>query len=825
MYRQAQIEADKLDGWVRLENNSLRPGAIAGMDSTSTKPTQRKQATKPTAPDVAPKPAPAPSTNTSQPASQESTPATTSNPFLPIDDSAPITLTWDGPMDVRPLTASPGELARNDVFARFTSEKDGGTTFTDEKTKAVATGALLEYGATRREVALASHEPMGATVTYPGGGTGQAQRFEMSMASGVIEIPTRGIISAESSGASSPIFAIGDTSPANTPADPNAAPVTRSLSWTDRADFQLIKNAQQEVTPVLSEVHANGNAKATDGQNFLSGESLIAQFKPVNPKASQLERLQVAGQARGGDGQGSTLTSDTLDVAFIANPDKPEQSDPSVVTAQGSVHAHSVDKKSGELNLSSSYLQTRLSRNIGGALEVTRLDASRSVAFDTTDGVHAKSEDLNVDPITHTAHLTGPPMTVEVTKDGTTITGQDMTLWNLERKLDSKGSGTLVHDGPIDAPGQLKTEGQTQATAAKSDPGHVEASWTREMTFDDAGTAVCLGDVNAVVTKPPHNKPSGEPIGLERDTVRADEVHLTFSPPPEDTKADPALGPPAPKPERRLLTIHAVGTPGDDPAKLAKVESRSYSVSPVGPAIDEQAVERILFLTGAEINLDNDKGTLDLPNPGKLLIVDTRAAAKPDKPKPDKSKPDKPNPDKTDANPFPFDTSSGLRGKTLFTWNGSMSMDRPTGVIHMNDQVVVMQNNDKDEQTKLECEKLTAYIREQQPDTATPEAPKPPSDSLQGELTSADAEGSVRLSSGTHEVTSNTLHYNALKKFATLTAAPDNIVTITDNKARTQLTSREKIEWDLANDRIEISKPGTIVAPIDSKKPPTTPKK
>jgi lipopolysaccharide export system protein LptA len=770
-----KIEAEKLDAWVRTEGNELRPGAIA----TSNDQTRPQAAGGRSAAAQAPKSG-APESGSPQ---AEGRPTDTT--LFSLDSSdGPVTVTWSGPMEVRPLSSAPGELTYNDVYVRFTSQKDSDVRFTDEKSGANATGSLIDYGATRREVALASHEPMAAVISQPGSGTAQGQHWEMSLATGMAHAPSRGTITAEKGGAL-PSVGVGE----GKDEDPQAGPMQpRSLSWNDQADFRFVMNEKKEVTPVIAEVHASGSAKATDGKSTLTGETLVAQFKPVSPKASRIDRLQVAGHAAGEDGRGGSLEGDTLDVAFVPTPDKPDQSDPSTVTAQGSVRAIRKGDK-----LQASYLQADLTRQADKKLEPSHVTA-RDAVYENADGTHAKAEKLEADPIANTVHLTSSSNSAEVSKQGTTVTGSDMVLTNTkaDRKLEVKSPGTLVHDGPI---GKKKPEGADQR------PSHVEATWRREMVFEDlAGKARCLGDVEAVVTKPPHTGKDGKAAGEELDTISADEVHLTFTPAPAESDKSTPADKSAPKVERRLLTIEGVGTLATDPkGKPASIESRRYAIETAQG--QEKTLERLQYLNSARINVNNEKGTLNTPAPGEMLIVDRRAANAKAK---DKSKA---------GAPLPLDAEGGPRGSTHFAWKGTMSMDRPSGVVHLSD-LVTMEHQDMGEggTTLLDCENLTANVRELTDGVKSP-------DSFSGQLISADAQGAVWLQSGTHEMTADSLHYDALKKFVTAKASQGNWVVVHDskNKDAQPLIARE-IEWDLANDRAVGRGLGPVTAPAPTRR-------
>lgn len=741
------IDAEKLDGWARLVDNTLRPEAIAGARiSNGTPAAAAGNSGAPTAPGGTGV-APAPPAIAAEP-----------GPFEGFDDKSLVTLTFDGPLDIRPLTEAPGELAYNDVFVRFTSGAAGGVRFADPHNGAAGSGTLMDYGATRREIALASGEENGTTVSLPGSGTATGKRYEMNLASGVVHARGAGAVSAQKS-------------QSETGGDAGTA---RSLAWSDQAEFRFILNEKHEMTSVVSAVSAGGDVRATDGKGSLTGTSLNATFTPVSAKASRVDHLQVAGNAKGEDGGGGSLLSDTLEVSFVATPDKPDQSDPRILTAQG----HVVGERAGA-RIATESLSAQISRDEEGKLAVEHVDVSEGFAFENNDGVHAQGRKLAAAPGAGIAHIFGGDSVVS--KEGTVITGQDITMWQADGRMKVASAGTLVHDGPVGDPN----------TPQAGQPAHVEVAWSREMEFEDvAGRAKCLGDVGAVLTKAAR---PAEQIGVERDTVRGEEVDLTFTPGVQRApgEKEPDVGP---RQERRLLTVQCVGVPnGDGNEKPASIESRRYAAS--APAGGEPPLERILFLESVRISVDNGNGTVSTPEAGKLLIMDRRATDK------------APVPGR--AARAPFDTAAGSRGASLFSWQGSMDMDRGAGLVHLNDHVrLVHRPDDKADKTELECEKLTANVRE----LGKGDSPE----SFSGELVSADAEGAAWMRSGTHELIADLLHYDALKKLVNAKGAANNLVQVfdarQDGQAAAPITARE-LEWDLLHDSITITRPSPVLAP------------
>jgi hypothetical protein len=673
-------------------------------------------------------------------------------------------------MEIRPVASVP-ELARNDVYLRYSSDSDQGLRIADTKTKATGSGTTLDYGATTRDVALAGKSPIGATMNLPDSGSAQGPRFEMSLASGTAHIPGPGLLTSKRD-----TLALA--------ADSTAKPdIERTFSWTDQADFQFQLNEKKEVVPVIAEVHASGSAKATDGKGSISGDALIAWFKPVSDKVSRIDRLQVIGQATGEDGRRGQLSSDTLDVTFVPNEAKPDQSDPSVVTAQGNVKAQRTETH-GPSILTTSYLQAQVARS-SDTVQVTSVTAKDGVAFENADGIKAKSAELQADPVAHTAHLTGPAMGVEVSKEGTTIAGQDMTFSEQTRKLMVTSAGMLVHEGA------LRTNANGDQPASKTSE-RTEVTWSRNMSFNDAeGLANCSGDVKALTNK---QETDG---GLTRDTVHAEQVSLTLTPAPQPAKDTQD----AKKEERRLLTMQALGTRAQfSDGKPATIESRHFA-----PPTDSQdpIADRLMYLEAATIRADNEHGLLNVPVPGKLLFMDRRAAqqraAIESRPK---------------AAPLSVDSNEGAKGTSLFTWTGSMNMNRPNGKVVMNQAVrLVHQDPEGKDKTELECETLTANVREVEKKTATATTPKNSAapDSFSGELQSADAQGAVWLRSQDKEITADSLHFDAITKMINARSNEGNFVTLFDAKTGQPVTARE-IDWDRIKDRIDIRKPGPIIS-------------
>jgi len=735
------IESDVMEGWARVVDNQLRPGAVmmsnagpavardggkAGAGKTGGNASTAKSSTSPTA-------------SGSTQASEGQTLATASN--------QPVTITWKGPLELKPLASKSPELDYNDVVVRFTSQGESGVTFRDAKAKALAQGNLLEYGATRREVALAGKGPTGARLTSGSDGYATAERFDMSLVTGTARVSGPGLIQGLAK----------DGRP------------DRGFAWDKEAQFQFKKDAKGEVTQVLTKVNASGAARATDLKSSIGGDTLIAALVPVNEQQSRLDTLTLIGKARGQDDKGGSLDAERIDVAFVATPGKPEQSDPVTLIAEGSVKGQ---RKADVLE--SKWLKADIAR-VADEQGVPQLTATGLEARDATytgeNNVTASAPLLKADPVARIARLTGRAGSVKVNSKGSTIAGQDMAFHEVERTLVVTGPGTIDHAAAV-------KEGEPASRTV--------ATWTREMTFNDIpGTVTCDGEATAEVTK------TMAGALVEKDTMTADVVELDLTPGSE------ASGAANPEDSRQLLRARIRGSLASRAdGTAAKIEARRYAAGAVGGAANAAPVlERLMFLESARINADNEKGTLVVPTPGKLLFVDRREAEK------------RGNAGANQGNPL---EGGDPRGTALFTWSGSMDLARGEGLVTLRESVRLTHQRPEDPQrSELECETLVAKVRE----TGAPgDAAKGGLDeSVSGELVSADATGAVWMRYGGRELVADAAHYDALRRVLNAKASGANTVQVFDPKG--QPMNAKEIVWDLVKDRIEISRPGPVTTP------------
>ncbi|HYE62697.1 MAG TPA: hypothetical protein VD997_11935 [Phycisphaerales bacterium] len=724
------VTGEQLEGWARLVNNQLRPGAVvtsnagprpAGAASGASAAGSRQ----------------AGASSGSGAARTAGQGAPEGGSLLAADSETPVTLAWKGPLEVRPLTAKASELDFNDVFVRFTSKSPTGVGFRDSKAKATAAGNVLEYGATRREVGLAGVGEQGARIALEGSGDAKAERFDMSLVTGVARVHGPGLLTGTSKSG------------------------TRTFAWKKEGQFQFGKDSKGEVTERLEKVTASGASRAVDGSGSLNGEMLVAAFVPVDAKRSRLSTLTVVGRARA-ESEGDSLEADKLDIAFVPGAAGGDDVDPRTVVADGAVKG--TRKEKGKTStLAASWLEATIERVNDSrgkpVLNATSVKA-RETVFARDDGLRAKAPVMSAQPVAGVARLTGAAGTVSVGNADSTMTGQDMTFHDAERRLLAVGPGTLVHNA-VEKGGKPASR--------------VTASWTTEMTFDDvSGVVTCKGDAVAELSK------TRQGVLVERDTMTAADVVLQLTAGSASASADQPGG----DRELRSAVIRGAGA-----GKEATVESRLFASGGAagGAAGGQPKLERLMYLRSDRIALDMEKGTLEVPTPGKLLFVDNRAAEQ-------------------GAPAKLLDDPAGARGRALFSWAGSMSFVRPKGVVTMRENVRLdHRRSEQEPMSELECEVLVANVREQGGTRAAD------AQEFQGELVSADAEGAVWMKYAGRELVADKAHYDAQGRKLRALALGENKVQVFGGDAPSG--SMQDITWDLAKDTIEITKPGTVTAP------------
>lgn len=697
------------------------------------------------------------------------------------DDELPVTLTWDGPLEIKPLEETPAELRENDAFVRFIAREDRAVELSDGESGATGAGATAEYAITRGELALAGRgtgeSAEFARLTLPGSGEAQAGRLEVSLTTGLARALGEGFLRTErrDAAASETIAGKDGTGGAADGVESQAASVGEALvsapvrvgelAWSTRADFSFAV-VDGRMTSRLTEARAQGRATLTDRSGTLSADSLIAAFADQEPARDEavkavLSSMTASGSVLAEDAQGGSLAADALRVEFDTLAAEPS---PARMTVSGGVRA----QRRGSV-LSCDRLRVEFAeRDERGRAEVSLVVAEQGVKFAGEGGEVVEGEALSADPGTQVVLVTGAPATL--TRGDSALAGPAIRLEGTGERLVVMGEGGFTHMPPPSAPGE-------RATVAS-------VTWTRGMVYDGtAGEIRCDGDVDAVLTQ-------GE---TSRDALQADRIVLTLEavaseaaaqeqPGAEGTREPFDFGTPlAREPRDQRRVVRMLGQSGSA-GELVKVELRRYAAEPSA----ERRLEQLVYLEGATIDVGVARGTLDVPGRGRLLLMDRT-----------------PGGEARGASVSDALAGGDARGTALFSWAESMALDRRSGEIRFVRDVRLTHDTVDRQRTVLEGDGLTAWMTPLRDGGLTE-----PAAGMQ--LLRAEAVGAVRVSGNDRQIEADRLLYDAQGRRIEAQAGAGRRVTMS---GRGSPVSGSGLVWDLAQDRVEVRDIGPVTTP------------
>lgn len=769
LQQQRVLKGDRLDVWSRTVDGKLPEGAIGGTRSDRS---TEESAPSPEVDVAAMSPARAGTPRgdasgtggTPEDQTSGSTAAASAAVDAGNDETSPekrdntVTMTWTGPMVMRPLSNEPRELAANDVWLRVTADRSGVVTIDDAETNASGRCSILEYGATREQLAISRPGTEGATLTMPDQGRITAVRIEQNLATGIGHVPGAGKLESLDPGVQ----------------NESERPVA---TWSDSATF-LFEATDGRMTDRIKEAILAGDARATSSGSSIRGDSLRAIFvASADAQRPALSRAIGSGVATAADAKGNTVTADTLDVLF--DPAKGE-SEPTIATATGNVRVRSAIGES----INAGLLEAMLERDASGALIVRDVLAQEWVEVWTPDGLRALSAELRADVPRQLIDLRGPSSQAMQVRESvvTAVKGDHIKVNGLTRAIEVVGPGTFSH-GPESATASART---------------MQARWTQAMRFDDdAGTLECIGDVHA----------EGEVGGLERQVLDADSVFARFETAAAHAQAvREAKARSEPSPERRLTFAEARVDPSiEGGGTESRVQAVRYAQD--ATATEGRRLERLLQAQGAVITADNGpEGYIEIPGAGRLVIVDLRETGDDDAGRPS-------------AGPLAIggagNGGSSSRGRSLFDWKGSMRFDRVPGTIRMSDDVSMVQRRlGEGGVLNLTSRSLVARVREASPSAGT-NAPT----GTTFELTGVTASGEVVVTERTGEpltlnrqIFADLLDYDTVRGVAEASSNEGALVTLFETSRGSPVNAR-RIVWDLIRDRVDISGMTTVTSP------------
>ena len=752
-YGDKLLDADKLDLWVRLINNALPEGAIADLKfGGGDEPAEPKVAERT---DRAGKPdRPAHEARSTKPGAVDpvlDVLASGDEPGTPDagEESAPVAAAGSG-------DASAGTDATTPLTLHWTGPLQIVPIADEAPTELAANDLMLRFTAERSGLVQFNDGESGATgsaVALDYGFTKANLVFSGPGGSVTLRMPGSGELEASRMMTSLRAGTVAVPGPGVLRVEQSEeAQSQQRIRWTEQAEFTFgVENNQ--LTSDLMRASFAGAVQATDGNATLDGEYVDAAFIESSRGTRRLAQLDVD-KAKANDGRGGTLDADSVHVDF-ADGTLGHDMDPTRIAATGNVRGG----KDGS-TIRAGSLMAGLQRDLDGDVSVSDVLAQEGAEYRAADGTFARADTIEADAIGESVTLRGSPAFVG--QNQTNISGPEILVDGRDRRARVVGAGSFEH----------KSAGDDA-----NDAMDVVATWTEGMSFDDyAGRVEAYGSASAVSRPDEHT----------RDTVSAERVLIELTPWTGQPEGSDGAGD-----KRELVRATAFGaTDAEGQVKPASVESRVFADD------DPERVERLFYLEGMQIIADNEKARLTVPEAGKLLILDRK-----------RNGADAADPDERGVLAELATSGPGL---TRFEWRGGMTMDRDTGAATMRRTVRVRHKSLlAGDYTDLQCEKLTAQIRET--DENGKVAPTT-TDAVKGELTMAEAAGAVYFKSGQRELIADRLLYDALSGRAIATAAPGNLVSMFDAERATPISSRA-ISWDLIRDRIEIERMSPVVTP------------
>ncbi len=726
--------ADTLEVWTTLIGSSLPDDAIKNIKfvRSSSTPAESKTVSPPTQ-------------QTSQQASiTQPSQSTTTESTTPSD----VIITWSGPMTVRPIDDQlPAQLDNNKLAIKLSSDEsiaDSRVIFDAPQHQFTGHAHSVTYLATRAVLELESTSTQGKyqaqqiELQAQGSGSLNASSISADLSTGIVTLPGRGQIVSTQGG--------------QDPLD------HASIQWKENAQFE-INTDSNSITDRLNSARFRGSVVAKQSGNSVGALSMEASFDPALPNQSSLTKLSLE-QGVLSSANKSLLSGNSVDINF-----KPgSQGDP--IEPTSFVAIGQAIARNSESMLRTEQLSATLYRDLAGDISVQTADAQGSIRYSGPDQTTARGNSLNVDGVNEIITLKGIKSTM--TQGGSKIVGDHINLNAKRRAIQVVGPGSFDHDIALDQ----TTTINSSIPIAK---GHIRATWTGSMNFDDSlGSIICEDDVKVIST----------PDAFTRDTLEAHRAQIKLTPNPttdpissdqiaEDSTAQQSA-------ERELISARIFGHApiGEEPIP-AKIESRTYDQN------DPERVIGLLYLDGSQILADNQSQTLDVPSPGTLLILD-------------RSESDEEQQDSATLTP-------AGQGLTRFTWKGSMNLNRANGTAHFEKSIIVRQKTMSTGQiATLSTNTLDAQFEiGKQADDAQSQSAQAQSSTR---LISAQALGSVRFLYQQRELLADSAIYDAIEDSLFASAIDNKLVTVYEESQPAPLSART-IKWDLTQDRVEINAP------------------
>lgn len=655
-------------------------------------------------------------------------------------DGGGAVLTWGGSLELRAVRDEPVELAQDDLVARIAAgSSDRVVTFADDATGSRFAARSVEYAATTRRVRATG----GVRADLPDIASIHAEAIEMDLTTG------RGVIAAGGEA-----WLIGEA--AGTVAGPLEKGVRpRGARWSERAEFSLDASdgpIGSAGYAIVKQLRLEGGVSVVDGAAALESDGLRVLFDRSDragmSPTSTITRLAASGSARARDERGGTVSGEDIDVLF----EQDDRGEP--VPTIATVRENALARRANE-SLRADLIEAMLRRAPDGDIEIASVEALDNVVGTLTrDGntITFKARTLRADASLEAADLIGEPVVIEragASGNGS-LSGPSMRIEAKEgmQQLTIFGAGAARFAG--------RGEGDEPVT--------VDAEWQGSLIYNDSrGRAEVEGGATAHIN-------AGE---NERHLARGERIVIDLTP-AEDAKRAGA--------ERELVRALIEGT-SETPAE---VELRRYVAGTL--AGGGGSLEGLAFLRGPSIEVSNGTDLLQVEGKGVLLLEDRRAARAGGVP--------------TEAKQGPIEFK-GVRGTTLFSWDGGMMLDRRAGSGEMRDNVLIRHKDAAtSEIAEVACHRAEMTFTESRAAAGAPEGIV---------LTRAEATGGVTARYKALQLSSARLIYEAAGRII-VAAEPGGSITIYDEESG-QPISGEAAIVDTATGTYRIEKLESVAMP------------
>ncbi|MFI4916590.1 MAG: hypothetical protein ACIAS6_08810 [Phycisphaerales bacterium JB060] len=490
-------DADALDAWVRLVDNSLPDNAIAPLGPRSAGVQLDTTARLMTALLA--------TVQEGQP--QDAAPG------------QPITLTWDGQLVARPLTSRPRELTTDDLAFRLSAPERGLVQVADAQLGARGHAATIDYYPTTQRAILLGPAANSVFVTAPGVGEARGIRVELDLLSETAALVGPGQLTA-----------LGEDQQGR-------------IAWAERADMAFRR------TPATDEADAGFTLRSANFRGKVNGqaqdarvnaETIDAEFFDADASQPLIRRLVMTREpnepASASSDRTGSLSGDRIELRFEL--DDQARSVPRTLIATGAVEGRGQDATFTADNLTAQLaatfedgsMRTQVERaELTGEVDLRAVDAQGARVTATGQRVLIRPQDQYAE-----IEAAGDAIAT-ASRAGTEIAGPQIRLDALKGQAQVFGPGSLTHN--------LRLEDRPR-------PSTLTLDWDNFMLFDDAkGQAEADGNARINLT-------DGR---TEEDRIAAANIQVAFTAPPED--AGDALDPQMAEGQRELLWARAEADP------------------------------------------------------------------------------------------------------------------------------------------------------------------------------------------------------------------------------------------------------------------------